>query len=130
MPPRALANLVDGFVFGCGCARGERPMNKTDLIEKIAKGARINKTQASSAMNAILDGIQSALKKGGRVALAGFGTFSVGSRKTRVGRNPRTGQSISTRRVARFRSDLGFNKQASDSEDAFLSSLRELSQFY
>jgi DNA-binding protein HU-beta len=107
-------------------------MNKTDLIEKIAKDAKINKTQASSAMTAILDGIQGELKKGGRVALAGFGTFSVGSRKARAGRNPRTGQpiEISTSRVARFRSDLGFNKQAPDSEDAFLSSLRELSHFY
>ncbi len=52
-------------------------MNKADLIEKIAKGAKINKTQADAAINSALAGVQDALNKGDRVTLVGFGTFSV-----------------------------------------------------
>ena len=79
-------------------------MNKADLIEKIAKGAKVNKTQADAAINSTLAAIQAELKKGGRVTLVGFGTFSVGSRKARTGRNPQTGKAIkiSAKRVAKF----------------------------
>ena len=79
-------------------------MNKADLIEKIAKDARINKTQADAAINSALAGIEGELKKGGRVTLVGFGTFSVGSRKARTGRNPQTGRpiKISAKKVAKF----------------------------
>ena len=69
-------------------------MNKADLIERIAKDAGINKTQADAAINSVLSGVEGELKKGGRVTLVGFGTFSVGSRKARTGRNPQTGASI------------------------------------
>ncbi|MFN8007273.1 MAG: HU family DNA-binding protein [Terriglobia bacterium] len=79
-------------------------MNKADLIEKIAKDAGINKTQADSSINSVLDGIQDALKKGQRVTLVGFGTFSVGNRKARTGRNPQTGKpiKIAAKKVAKF----------------------------
>ena len=79
-------------------------MNKADLIERIAKDASINKAQAETAISSLLAGIESDLKKGGRVTLVGFGTFSVGSRKARTGRNPRTGQAlkIAARKVAKF----------------------------
>ena len=79
-------------------------MNKADLIEKIAKDAKINKTQADAAINSALAGIQRALKKGGRVTLVGFGTFSVGTRKARTGRNPQTGKpiKIAAKKVAKF----------------------------
>ena len=79
-------------------------MNKADLIEKIAKGAKINKTQADAAINSTLAAVQAQLKKGGRVTLVGFGTFSVGSRKARTGRNPQTGKAIkiSAKKVAKF----------------------------
>ena len=79
-------------------------MNKADLIEKIAKGAKVNKTQADAAINSTLAAIQAELKKGGRVTLVGFGTFSVGSRKARTGRNPQTGKAIkiSAKKVAKF----------------------------
>ncbi len=79
-------------------------MNKADLIEKIAKGAKVNKTQADTAINSTLAAIQAELKKGGRVTLVGFGTFSVGSRKARTGRNPQTGKAIkiSAKKVAKF----------------------------
>lgn len=79
-------------------------MNKADLIEKIAKDAKINKTQADTAINSALAGIQSALRKGERVTLVGFGTFSTGTRKARTGRNPQTGGTIQidAKKVARF----------------------------
>jgi DNA-binding protein HU-beta len=79
-------------------------MNKADLIERIAKDASINKAQAETAISSLMAGIESDLKKGGRVTLVGFGTFSVGSRKARTGRNPRTGQAlkIAARKVAKF----------------------------
>ena len=79
-------------------------MNKADLIEKIAKDAKINKTQADAAINSALAGIQSALRKGDRVTLVGFGTFSTGNRKTRTGRNPQTGEAINieAKKVAKF----------------------------
>ena len=79
-------------------------MNKADLIEKIAKDAKINKTQADAAINSALAGIQSALRKGDRVTLVGFGTFSTGTRKARIGRNPQTGSAINieAKKVAKF----------------------------
>ena len=79
-------------------------MNKADLIEKIAKDAKINKTQADAAINSALAGIQSALRKGNRVTLVGFGTFSTGTRKARTGRNPQTGSAINieAKKVAKF----------------------------
>ncbi len=80
-------------------------MNKADLIDKIAKDARISKTASSKALDSLVDGITRALKKGDRVALVGFGTFTVSRRKARVGRNPQTGEQIEikARKVARFR---------------------------
>jgi DNA-binding protein HU-beta len=79
-------------------------VNKADLIEKIAKDATINKTQADAAINSVLSGIEGELKKGGRVTLVGFGTFAVGSRKARTGRNPQTGKpiKIAAKKVAKF----------------------------
>jgi DNA-binding protein HU-beta len=79
-------------------------MNKGELIEKIAKDARISKVQAGNALNSAIEGMTSSLKKGGKVTLVGFGAFSVTSRKTRVGRNPQTGVAlkIPARKVPKF----------------------------
>ena len=79
-------------------------MNKADLIDRISAGAGISKTQAASAIDTSVMSITSALKKGERVALIGFGTFSVSQRKARNGRNPQTGATIkiAARRVAKF----------------------------
>ena len=79
-------------------------MNKADLIDKIAAGCSISKTQAATAIDTAVDSITTALKKGDRVALIGFGTFSVSSRKARNGRNPQTGATIkiAARKVAKF----------------------------
>jgi DNA-binding protein HU-beta len=79
-------------------------MNKADLIEKIAASTGISKTCAGSAIDTFVDAVTSALKKGDRVTLVGFGTFSVSHRKARSGRNPQTGGvlKIAARRVAKF----------------------------
>src|SRR2546423_12421906 len=79
-------------------------MNKADLIDRIAGGCSISKAQAATAIDTAVDSITTALKKGDRVALIGFGTFSVSQRKARNGRNPQTGATIkiAPRRVAKF----------------------------
>ncbi|MFB6259880.1 MAG: HU family DNA-binding protein, partial [Thiohalorhabdaceae bacterium] len=69
-------------------------MNKTDLIEKVAKEADLSKAAAGRAVNAVFDGISGALSKGEDVGIVGFGTFSVSERPARQGRNPQTGQPI------------------------------------
>ncbi len=69
-------------------------MTKADLIDKIASGAGLTKTDAGKALDATLNSIKAALKKGQKVTLVGFGTFSVSKRKARKGRNPRTGAEI------------------------------------
>ena len=68
-------------------------MNKADLIEAVAKVVSTKK-EASAAVDAVLDAIKGALKKGEAVTLVGFGTFKVAERKARTGRNPRTGEVI------------------------------------
>ncbi|HEX5000372.1 MAG TPA: HU family DNA-binding protein [Terriglobia bacterium] len=79
-------------------------MNKGELIEKIAKDAKISKVQAGNALNSAIEGMTTSLRKGGKVTLVGFGAFSVTSRKARTGRNPQTGATlkIPARRVAKF----------------------------
>ena len=80
-------------------------MNKSELIEHIAKQADISKAAAGRALEAIVGGIRSSLKKGNEVTLVGFGTFMVGKRAARTGRNPRTGASIKIKaaKVPKFR---------------------------
>jgi DNA-binding protein HU-beta len=69
-------------------------VNKTDLIEHIAKTADLSKAASSRALDAMITAVKTTLKKNGTVTLVGFGTFSVGKRAARVGRNPRTGEAI------------------------------------
>ncbi len=69
-------------------------MNKTELVEYIAKSADISKASATRAVDAALQAITESLKKGESVTLVGFGTFDVGERSARTGRNPRTGETI------------------------------------
>jgi DNA-binding protein HU-beta len=79
-------------------------MNKADLIDRIAAGSGISKAQAATTIDTAVESITGALKKGDRVALIGFGTFSVSQRKARNGRNPQTGATIkiAARKVAKF----------------------------
>lgn len=69
-------------------------MTKAELIEKVAKDASLTKADSGKAIDATIDALVKAMKKGDKVTLVGFGTFSVGKRKARTGRNPRTGQTI------------------------------------
>ncbi len=80
-------------------------MNKTELIEHIARQADISKAAAGRALEAILGGIRNSLKKGNSVTLVGFGTFIVGKRAARTGRNPRTNLPIKIKaaKVPKFR---------------------------
>ncbi len=80
-------------------------MTKEELVGKIAKDAKVTKSQAHRALNSFIEGVTSALKKGKRVSFVGFGTFSVGRRKARTGRNPQTGApiKIAAARVPKFK---------------------------
>lgn len=69
-------------------------MTKAELIDKIAASAGITKADAAKSLDATIDSVKVALKKGQKVTLVGFGTFSVSKRKARKGRNPRTGEEI------------------------------------
>jgi DNA-binding protein HU-beta len=69
-------------------------MTKADLIAGISKDAKIPKATAERALNACTSSVTKALKKGEKLTLTGFGTWSVGRRKARVGRNPQTGKEI------------------------------------
>jgi DNA-binding protein HU-beta len=70
-------------------------MTKAELIDKISSGVKISKADAAKALDSTLNSIKGALKKGQKITLVGFGTFSVVKRKARKGRNPRTGAVIS-----------------------------------
>jgi DNA-binding protein HU-beta len=87
-------------------------MNKTDLIERIAVDASINKAQANRAIESMIRSISNALKRGARVTLSGFGSFTVYERKARNGRNPQTGSviKIKSRRVAKFSPGIDLKK--------------------
>ena len=80
-------------------------MNKADMIEQIAQAAEVSKSAAERAVDALVSAIKTSLKKGEMVTLVGFGSFYVGKRKAREGRNPRTGETlkIAAARVPKFR---------------------------
>ena len=87
-------------------------MTKAELVAKVAKDAKITKVAAGKSIDAIVDGITKALKKGDRVSLVGFGAFSVSKRKARTGRNPQTGKpiKIAARKVAKFKAGSELSK--------------------
>ena len=72
----------------------EETMNKTQLIDAVAKSANLKKADAEAAVNAVTAAITDALKAGEKVQLIGFGTFEVKTRGARTGRNPKTGATI------------------------------------
>ena len=80
-------------------------MNKAELIAKISEDAGITKTHANATIDAFVDAVTKTLKKGDKVTLVGFGTFSVSKRAARNGRNPQTGAviKIKAKRVAKFK---------------------------
>ncbi|HBH07577.1 MAG TPA: DNA-binding protein [Flavobacteriales bacterium] len=80
-------------------------MNKAELIDAMADGAGISKASAKEALDSFISATSSALKKGDRVSLVGFGSFSVSKRNARTGRNPQTGQEIkiAAKNVVKFK---------------------------
>jgi DNA-binding protein HU-beta len=80
-------------------------VNKSELIDAIATHADISKAAAGRALEATMSAIRSSLRKGDEITLVGFGTFYVGKRTARAGRNPRTGDAIRIRaaKVPKFR---------------------------
>ena len=80
-------------------------MNKSELIDSVSKSADISKAAAQRALDAMVSAVRVSLKRGQMVTLVGFGTFYVGKRKARSGRNPRTGAAIkiAAAKVPKFR---------------------------
>ncbi len=80
-------------------------MNKAQLIDAIAEKAGLTKADSKKALDAFVDSTTDALKNGDRVALIGFGSFSVASRSARTGRNPQTGKEIqiAEKKVVKFK---------------------------
>ncbi len=84
-------------------------MNKSDLIDHIATQADLSKASATRALEAMIGGVEAALKAGDTVSLVGFGTFAVGEREARTGRNPRTGEELKIKaaKIPKFRPGKG-----------------------
>ena len=80
-------------------------MNKAELIEAIANSTKSTKADAGRALDATIEAVGKALKKGDKVTLVGFGTYSVSKRAARTGRNPQTGKAIkiAAKNVVRFK---------------------------
>ena len=80
-------------------------MNKAELIDAIAGEAGLSKADAKKALDAFVSATGAALKKGDRISLVGFGSFSVAKRAARIGRNPQTGKEIkiAAKKVVKFK---------------------------
>ena len=79
-------------------------MTKAEIVEKVAAEIKVSKTAAAMALAVITGSITESIRKGGKVTLVGFGTFSVAARKARKGRNPQTGKEIkiAAKKVPKF----------------------------
>ena len=84
--------------------KGEK-MNKNDLVQSIASAAQISKVAAERGLNGMISTMAEAMEDGERVTLVGFGSFSIVKRAPRIGRNPKTGESIPIppRKTVKFR---------------------------
>jgi len=87
-------------------------MNKSELVDAIAAEAKLSKSDAQKALEGFVNATTKALKKGDRVALVGFGSFSVSKRAARTGRNPQTGKAIkiAAKKVAKFKAGAELKK--------------------
>ncbi|MBD5389869.1 MAG: HU family DNA-binding protein [Bacteroidales bacterium] len=87
-------------------------MNKAELIDAMAAKAKLSKADSKKALDAFTATLADALKKGDRISLIGFGSFSVSKRAARKGRNPRTGKEIkiAAKKVIKFKAGAGLTK--------------------
>ncbi len=88
-------------------------MNKAELIDAIAAGSGLTKADSRRALDAFIEATESALKKGDRVALVGFGSFGVSKREARKGRNPQTGKEINipAKNVVKFKAGTDLTRK-------------------
>ncbi|WP_299620516.1 HU family DNA-binding protein [uncultured Tenacibaculum sp.] len=86
-------------------------MNKSELIDAMAADAGISKAAAKAALDSLTNNVTSALQKGDKVALVGWGTWSVSKRAARSGRNPQTGKEIqiAAKNVVKFKAGAGLS---------------------
>ena len=91
-------------------------MNKRELIDRVAEASGLSKTDAGTALDAVLDTIADALVSGDSVTLPGFGTFEVRSRAARSGRNPQTGETmeIAASKAAAFKAGAALKRSVND----------------
>ena len=87
-------------------------MTKAELIGKVAADAKISKAAAAKALVSFIDAVKASLKRGEKVTLIGFGSFSVSQRKARKGRNPQTGKAIKipAKKVPKFSAGKAFKE--------------------
>ena len=87
-------------------------MTKSEFVDQVADRAGLSKKDASDAVDAFIDTVESALRRGSEVSFSGFGKFSVSNRSAREGRNPATGERIhiSASRVPKFTAGAGLKK--------------------
>jgi len=88
-------------------------MNKGELIDAIAAQAKLTKADAGRALEATMESIEKSLKKGDRIALVGFGSFTISKRAARTGRNPQTGKEIkiAAKKVVKFKAGADLAKK-------------------
>ena len=88
-------------------------MNKAELIDAIASSSGLSKADAARALNGFTEATTKALKKGDRISLVGFGSFSVSKRSARKGRNPQTGKEIkiAAKNVVKFKAGADLSKK-------------------
>lgn len=101
------ADLAIKFVIVINCLTllTTNKMNKAELIDAIASSSKLSKADAGRALDSTIEAIHKALKKGDRIGLVGFGSFSVAKRAARTGRNPQTGKEIkiAAKKVVKFK---------------------------
>ena len=87
-------------------------MTKSEFVDQVADSAGLSKRDASNAVDAVLETIESTLKRGGEISFSGFGKFSVSKRSAREGRNPATGEriQIAASKVPKFTAGAGLKK--------------------
>lgn len=91
-------------------------MNKSELVEAIASGSGVTKADANRVLDTFMTTVTDALKNGDQVVLPGFGSFSIGNRSARSGRNPQTGAAIEipASRVAKFKAGKSLKEAVQD----------------
>ncbi len=116
MPGVEWALCIAAEGLKCRGLKGVRRVNKGDLVDLVAERTGFTKKDSGKALDAVFSAISSALAKGDKVSLVGFGSFEVRARRARQGRNPQTGRSlpIAARKVPVFRAGKPLKESVND----------------